>query len=133
MRRGGNSRPELQLRCTRQAQRPVTQSSSLRPNSRAASAAARTAKRVVTTIAITALDQNGDGEVDQEDVRILTQKSLAVSKAVVKDVASSSLVKDTAAAAAVGAVIAIPVPLVGPATGAVIGAALGAYSNLRKK
>ena len=69
-----------------------------------------------------------------------TEKSIDLSKLAAesvidaaKSIASSDLVKDSAAAAAVGAVIAVPVPLVGPATGAVVGAIVGAYSHLTKK
>ncbi|MEQ1667488.1 MAG: hypothetical protein ABL868_03440 [Sulfuriferula sp.] len=94
----------------------------------------------MTTVAKAAFDQNGDGQLDQEDLKILTVKGVELAKAVAaevgslaKVVASSSLVKDTAAAAAVGAAIAIPVPIVGPATGAVVGAVIGAYSHITKK
>ena len=97
-------------------------------------------KRSASTIATTIFDQNGDGSLDQEDLKILTEKSIDLSKLAAesvidaaKSIASSDLVKDSAAAAAVGAVIAVPVPLVGPATGAVVGAIVGAYSHLTKK
>lgn len=97
-------------------------------------------KRSMNTVATAAFDQNGDGKLDQEDLKILTVKGVALAKVaaaeagtLAKSVASSPLVKDTAAAAAVGAAIAVPVPLVGPAAGAVVGAALGAYSHITKK
>jgi hypothetical protein len=105
-----------------------------------ATSAADLTKRSVTTVAKAAFDQNGDGQLDQEDLKILTTKGVELAKAVsaevgslAKSVASSSLVKETAAAAAVGAAIAIPVPVVGPATGAVVGAVIGAYSHITKK
>lgn len=97
-------------------------------------------RRSARTVVTAAFDQNGDGQLDQEDLKILTEKGGAIAKAVAaetgglaKSVASSPLVKDTAAAAAVGAAIAVPVPLIGPATGAVVGAAIGAYSHITKK
>lgn len=91
------------------------------------------AKRSVETVATTVFDQNGDGKLDQEDLKLLTEKGIELAKAASKSIASSELVKDTASAAAVGAAIAIPVPFVGPAAGAVVGAALGAYSHVTKK
>lgn len=106
----------------------------------AIAAGAETFRRGVATVATTALDQNGDGIFDQEDIKLLTQSSLAATKAVAtemgglaKEVVSSELVKDAASAAAVGAAIAIPVPLIGPTAGAVIGGVIGVYTNLRKK
>jgi hypothetical protein len=48
-----------------------------------------------------------------------------------KGVARSELVRDVTSAAAVGAVIAVPIPLVGPMAGAVVGGTLGAYKNLK--
>lgn len=98
------------------------------------------AKSSISTVATTVLDQNGDGELNQEDLKLLTEKGMKAVGAVateagriVKEAASSELVKESAAAAAVGAAIAIPVPVVGPATGAVIGAAIGAYKNVTRK
>ncbi len=44
-----------------------------------------------------------------------------------KDVLRSDLAKEAGAAAAVGALIAVPLPLVGPVAGAVVGASLGFY------
>jgi hypothetical protein len=103
-------------------------------------ASAAVAKRSAVTVATTVLDQNGDGQLSQEDLKILTEKGLAAAKtvasevgAVVQQAAKSDLVKETAGAAIVGAAIALPLPIVGPATGAVVGAALGAYSHLVNK
>ncbi|MDI4635822.1 hypothetical protein J7U46_22340 [Pelomonas sp. V22] len=105
-----------------------------------ATSAVEMTKRSVATVATAAFDQNGDGQLDQEDLKILTEKGVALAKvaavevgALAKSAASSPLVKDTAAAAAVGAAIAVPVPLVGPAAGAVVGAAIGAYAHITKK
>jgi hypothetical protein len=97
-------------------------------------------KRSATTVTTTIFDQNGDGTLDQEDLKIITEKGIELSKSAAqsitdaaKTIAASDLVKETAGAAMVGAAISIPVPVIGPATGAVIGAALGAYSHLTKK
>lgn len=98
------------------------------------------AKSSISTVATTVLDQNGDGELNQDDLKLLTKKGMKVVSSVAseagriaKEAASSELVKESAAAAAVGAAIAIPVPIIGPATGAVIGAAIGAYKNVTRK
>ncbi len=47
-------------------------------------------------------------------------------------VIQSDLVKDAGQCAIVGAVIAVPLPIIGPAIGASIGASLGVYKNLTK-
>ncbi len=91
------------------------------------------ASRTLSTIAIAAFDQNGDGELNQEDLKIATEKCVDFVKVASKEIASSSLVKETAAAAAIGAAIAIPVPLIGPMVGAAVGASLGAYKHFTKK
>ena len=97
-------------------------------------------KRGATTIATTILDQNGDGILDQEDVRLMTEKGISVAKdgaregaALAKEVASSDFVKDAAGGALVGAAVASVVPVIGTGVGAIVGAALGTYSHLRKK
>lgn len=97
-------------------------------------------KRSAATAAIAAFDQNGDGKFDQDDIKIMAQKGVEAAKVVAneagdlaKSVAKSGLVKDTAAAAAVGAVVASALPLIGTATGAAVGAVLGAYSHVKSK
>jgi len=82
-------------------------------------------------------DLNGDGKVDEEDLKVALDKGRAVMQSaaaevggLAKGVARSELVRDVTSAAAVGAVIAVPIPVVGPMTGAVVGGALGAYKNL---
>ena len=95
------------------------------------------AGRTLSTIAPSAFDQNGDGQLDQQDVKLATESFIStvkeVSKDISKEIASSSLAKETATAAAVGAAIAIPIPLIGPVAGATIGATLGAYKHFTKK
>lgn len=84
-------------------------------------------------------DLNGDGKIDEKDLKIAAKKTKQLASSVAgeaakfgKEVLKSELVKDAAAGAAVGAVVAIPVPIVGPATGAIVGAGLGVYKNLTK-
>ena len=85
-------------------------------------------------------DLNGDGKVDIEDAKIALEKAKQVAASVAdeaalfgKEVMQSDLVKDVAPYAAIGAVIAIPIPFVGSAIGAAIGAGLGLYKNATKK
>ncbi len=104
--------------------------------SKAVDAVVKTTK----TITVSALDQDGDGDFDQDDIKILTEKGIKAGKAVankstdiIKDAIKSTLAKDVAAGAAVGAAVAIPVPIIGPVAGSVIGAGLGAYKNITGK
>lgn len=94
----------------------------------------------ITTTAELIGDLNGDGKVDIEDAKIALEKAKQVASSVAdeattlgKEVMQSDLVKDVAPYAAIGAVIAIPIPFVGSAIGAAIGAGLGLYKNATKK
>lgn len=85
-------------------------------------------------------DLNGDGKVDEEDLKIALAKgkefaTMAASEAgtLAKGVLKSDLVKDAAAGAVVGAVLVSPIPFVGSVAGAVFGGAVGAATSLRKK
>jgi hypothetical protein len=98
-----------------------------------AGAVGGSAIRTVSTVGKTLLDQNGDGHLDQADVKIATEKTAAAVKAVASEVVSSDLAKDAAAGAAIGAVLAVPIPLVGPLAGAVVGAVVGSIAHLRRK
>ncbi|MGJ7523421.1 hypothetical protein ACSFA0_23275 [Variovorax sp. LT1P1] len=98
-----------------------------------AGAVGASAARTASTVGRTLLDQNGDGQLDQADVKIATEKTAAAVKAVTAEVASSDLAKDAATGAAIGAVLAVPIPLVGPMAGAVVGALVGSIASLRKK
>lgn len=100
----------------------------------------KAAKDVVITTTTLISDLNDDGKVDKEDAKIATDKAKEVVAAVAdesaklgKEVMRSELVKDVAAHAAIGALIAVPVPLVGPAFGAITGASLGHYKSTEKK
>ena len=48
-----------------------------------------------------------------------------------QDIAKSDLGKTSLRGAAVGAVAAVPIPVIGPITGAVVGAGIGAFLNLK--
>ena len=98
------------------------------------------AGKFITTTAELVGDLNGDGKVDIEDAKIALEKAKQVASSVAdesaklgKEVMQSELVKDVAPYAAIGAVIAIPIPFVGSAIGAAIGAGLGLYKNATKK
>ncbi len=106
--------------------------------------------------AVLAGDLNGDGKVDAEDARIAAEwakktansigdEASRLGKKVTqsgfgketgrlgKEVMRSDLAKDVAAGASIGAVIAIPLPIIGPMAGAAIGAGLGVYKNFTRK
>ena len=98
------------------------------------------AGKFITTTAELIGDLNGDGKVDIEDAKIALDKAKQVAISVAdeaallgKEVVQSELVKDVAPYAAIGAVIAIPIPFIGSAIGAAIGAGLGLYKNATKK
>jgi hypothetical protein len=85
-------------------------------------------------------DLNGDGKVDEEDLKIALAKGKALATmaaneagTLAKEVLKSNLVKDAAAGAVVGAVLVSPIPFVGTAAGAVIGGTIGAVTSLGKK
>lgn len=91
----------------------------------AGGAVARSAGVVGTTL----LDLNNDGKIDEEDLRLATERGIALAKQVAEELASSETIKSTGKAGIVVATIAIPVPLVGPATGFVVGA--GGYLTVK--
>jgi hypothetical protein len=84
--------------------------------------AAGKAKRAAKTVSTAVFDQNKDGKVDQADIKMLTEKGLHEIGAFVDELAQSEGVRDAAKAAAVGALVALPLPVIGPAGGAAIGA-----------
>ena len=84
-------------------------------------------------------DLNGDGKVDGDDARIARDnvtEALSVATDEVgklaKSVARAPLTKDVATYAAVGAAIALPLPVVGSAIGAAVGAGLGLWRNMTR-
>lgn len=50
-----------------------------------------------------------------------------------RGIVKNDLLKDVAAAAACGALIAVPIPVIGPIAGATIGASLGFYRYITKR
>jgi len=84
-------------------------------------------------------DLNGDGKVDGGDAKIVRDnvaEALSVATDEVgklaKSVARAPLTKDVATYAAVGAAIALPLPVVGSAIGAAVGAGLGLWRNMTR-
>jgi len=97
------------------------------------------AKESAKTIAVAVFDQNGDGEVTKEDIRILSKRGANAGKKVaertvkiIEEASKTELVKEAAAGALVGAAVAVPVPLIGPVAGAAIGASIGVYANVTR-
>jgi len=98
------------------------------------------AKDAASTLAIQVGDLNGDGKVDEEDLKIASEWAKKKANTVGdeasrlgKEALRSDMVKDAAAGAAVGAAIAVPIPIIGPLAGATVGAGLGVYKNIMSK
>lgn len=98
------------------------------------------AKNAASTAAILVGDLNGDGKVDEEDLKIAAEWAKKKANTIgneasrlSKEALRSEMVKDAAAGAAIGAAIAVPVPVIGPLAGATIGAGLGVYKNIISK
>jgi hypothetical protein len=89
--------------------------------------------RTASTIGTTLLDQNGDGQLDQEDVRIATEKASKTVKEVVSMVVSFRLVKALIAGAVVGFVLIGPlIPFMSNFKGAMLGAIIAVLFYLKK-
>jgi hypothetical protein len=78
------------------------------------------------------------GETPREDNVFRQAKTLACSAAddmidAGEDIVTSPISKKIAAGAAVGALVAAPLPIIGWAAGATIGAGLVAFKHLRKR
>jgi hypothetical protein len=121
------------------SQEATGKTSKLRAAGQAITRAANAAGSMVGTVATQIGDLNGDGKIDEEDLKIATARAKEFATAAAdetvrlgKEALKSDMVKDAAAGAAVGAAVAIPVPIIGPAAGAVVGAGLGVYKNLTK-
>ena len=63
----------------------------------------------------------------KDTIEVVGRKSTEI----VGEAMSSSIAKDAASFAAVGAVLAMPLPIIGPLTGAAIGACAGIYKNIK--
>ena len=100
--------------------------------------AARHAGKKIGEAAVVVGDLNDDGKVDHEDARIAAAKAkVFASKAadeagtLMKEGRKHDMVKDAAAGAAIGALAAMPLPVIGPAAGAAVGAIAGVVKNMR--
>jgi hypothetical protein len=102
--------------------------------------AARYAGKKISEAAVVVGDLNDDGKVDHEDARIAGAKAkVFASKAadeagtLMKEARKHDMVKDAAAGAAIGALAAMPLPVIGPAAGAAVGAIAGVVKNMRTR
>ena len=102
--------------------------------------AARHAGKKIGEAAVVVGDLNDDGKVDHEDARIAAAKAkVFASKAadgagtLMKEARKHDMVKDAAAGAAIGALAAMPLPVIGPAAGAAVGAIAGVVKNMRTR
>ena len=95
----------------------------------AASAAARKTADYVQTHKPTEQDLAQAKAMALKAGRAAADETMALGK----EVAQSKTFKDAAKGAGVGAVAAIPIPLIGPAVGAVIGAGAGIYLGSRSR
>ena len=98
------------------------------------------AKDVVSSTAVMVGDLNGDGKVDEEDARIAAEWAKKTASSIGKEAGRlgkeamhSDLARDVGPCAALGAAVAIPIPIIGPMAGAAVGAGVGVYKNLTKK
>ena len=98
------------------------------------------AKETITSAAVLVGDLNGDGKVDEEDARIAAEWAKSAASSIAdeaarlgKDVVRSEMTRDAATGAVIGAVAAIPLPVVGSMAGAIVGAGVGVYKNLCRK
>ena len=100
---------------------------------------ADTAKNALSATVVHVGDLNGDGKVDEEDARIAAEWAKKTASSVGDEAARlgtavirSDMVRDAAAGAAVGAVVTLPMPIIGSLAGATFGAGIGVYKNLTK-
>ncbi len=100
--------------------------------------AAKDAGKKIGEAAVVVGDLNDDGKVDHEDARIAAAKAkvLAAKAAdgagsLMKKAGKHDMVKDAAAGAGIGALVAMPLPVIGPAVGAAVGAIAGVVKHLR--
>ena len=102
--------------------------------------AARHAGKKIGEAAVVVGDLNDDGKVDHEDARIAAAKAKVFASkaadgagALMKEARKNDMVKDAAAGAAIGALAAMPLPVIGPAAGAAVGAVAGVVKNMRTR
>jgi len=97
------------------------------------------ASKVAKTTMKSLTDLNGDGKIDEEDLKIALEKAKSVGGAVAeeagemaKSAAKHPMVKDAAAGALVGGALASIIPGVGTAVGAAVGAAFSVFTGRNK-
>ena len=102
--------------------------------------AAKHAGKKIGEAAVVVGDLNDDGKVDHEDARIAAAKAkvLAAKAAdgagtLMKKAGKHDMVKDAAAGAGIGALAAMPLPVIGPAVGAAVGAIAGVVKHMRSQ
>ena len=100
--------------------------------------AAKHAGKKIGEAAVVVGDLNDDGKIDREDAKIAAAKAkIVASKAAVEagtlieKAGKHDMVKDAAAGAGIGALAALPLPVIGPAAGAAVGAIIGVVKNLK--
>ena len=100
--------------------------------------AAKHAGKKIGAAAVVVGDLNDDGKVDHEDARIAGAKARVIaSKAadqagtLMKKAGKHDMVRDAAAGAGIGALVALPLPVIGPAVGAAVGALAGVVKHMR--
>jgi hypothetical protein len=100
--------------------------------------AAKYAGKKIGGAAIVVGDLNDDGKVDHEDARIAAAKAkVFASKAadevgrLMKKAGKHDMVRDAAAGAGIGALAAMPLPVIGPAVGAAVGAIAGVVKHMK--
>ena len=100
--------------------------------------ATKHAGKKIGEAAVVVGDLNDDGKIDQEDAKIAAAKAkIFASKAadeagtLIEKAGKHNMVKDAAAGAAIGALAAMPLPVIGPAAGAAVGAIVGVVKNLK--
>ena len=85
-----------------------------------------------TTQSMNALVERDDTKAavawTKEAISTITDESVELAKRA----ARSEMAKDAATGAGIGAIAALPIPLIGPALGAVVGAGAGVFMNLKK-
>jgi hypothetical protein len=100
--------------------------------------AAKHAGKKIGAAAVDVGDLNKDGKVDHEDAHIAGAKAKVIASkaadqaaALMKKAGKHDMVRDAAAGAGIGALVALPLPVIGPAVGAAVGAVAGVVKHMR--
>lgn len=104
--------------------------------------AARATGEGIKEAAVVLGDLNNDGKVDHQDREIAAAEAKEGASTIgkwvaeiMKEIPKHPMVKDAAAGGAIGAIVAVPLPIIGPAIGASLGAIGGVLWSIvaRKK